>query len=592
MNLRRDCRPFVRVASATALLLVAVKPEARAQGYVVYQFDGVNQADAFGFPFAVEGAGDVDGDGTPDFLAGTPFADPGGIPNAGEVRILSGATGGLIRSLAGTSPFGMLGFACAPAGDVDGDGRQDQVVGAAGVSPPGAVDAGRVLVYSGLDGSVLLSIVGTDIGGNLGFSVAGLRDVNGDGVPDVAAGAPETAIPGIFGAGRARVWSGASGALLHTFTGASASAYLGFAVAIPGDWTGDGRAEIAVGGPLSGTVALGPVGQVIVYSGLTGLPLYTLNGSAAADGLGFRLATPGDLNADGVDDLFAGAPGASPGGLPLAGRALAYSGATGAVLATLDGAGPAEFFGWGVSGAGDLDRDGLPDLAGGAPFADGTGPTGPMIDAGQVKVYSGTSEILKLEGDAPFDEFGSAVAGAGDPVADGFPDLLVGAPFVEIGAGANVGQVRLYTVVGIPAGSSVYGTGCAGTGGFLPLIATTGGAPTIGHPAFGFVLTRALGGAQAFLFASDAQNVPGFPLGGCLVHIAPFLPYPVVELSRVSSVYGIAGMGGVGSAVKYVPIPNVPALQGMTAYFQWSVFDSAGPNGQFITSNALALTIL
>ncbi|HKB16773.1 MAG TPA: hypothetical protein VKF62_11960 [Planctomycetota bacterium] len=591
MHQRREFRSSVRVASAGALLLAALRPEARAQGYVLYQFDGVNSADVFGFPFAVEGAGDVDGDGVSDFLAGTPFSDPGGVPNAGEVRVLSGATGALIRSLEGTVPFGLLGFACASAGDVDGDGRQDQVVGAAGVSPPGAGGAGRVLVFSGATGLVLRTIDGTDTGGALGFSVAGARDVNGDGVPDVVAGAPQTSIPGTFAVGRAGVWSGATGALLYAFTGASANAFLGFSVAGPGDLDGDGRAEVAVGAPLSGTVALGPVGQVFVYSGLTGLPLYTLNGSAIADGVGFRLATPGDLNGDGVEDLLAGAPGASPGGLPLAGQALAYSGANGAVLQTLDGSGPADFFGWSASGAGDLDRDGLLDVAVGAPFVDVPAPTGLKIDAGQVKVYSGSNAILTLDGDAAFDEFGSSVAPAGDADADGFPELLVGAPFVEIGSGANVGLVRVYTVIGIPAGSSVYGTGCSGTGGFVPSIETTGGLPTIGHPGFGFVLTRALGGAQAFLFASDVQNVPGLPLGGCTVHIAPGLPYPVVELSRVSSVYGIVGMGGAGSAVKSVPIPNIPALQGMPVYFQWSIFDPAGPNGMFITSNALALTI-
>ncbi|MGH7150486.1 MAG: integrin alpha, partial [Planctomycetota bacterium] len=356
----------------------------------------------------------------------------------------------------------------------------------------------------------------------------------------------------------ARAWSGATGAVLHTFTGGSASAFLGFSVAGPGDLDGDGRAEIAVGAPLSGSTVTGPVGQVFVFSGLTGSPLYTFNGSAIADGLGFRVAAAGDLNGDGFEDLLAGAPGASPGGLPLAGQAFAYSGANGALLATFDGSSPVDFFGWAICGSGDLDRDGIPEVVVGAPFADVAGPSGLSIDPGEVVVYSGTSAILTLGGDAPFDEFGSGVAGPGDLDGDGFPDLIVGAPFVEIGAGANVGRVRAYSSVGIPAGSPAYGVGCPGAGAFLPSIATTGGLPTVGHPGFGFVISRALGGAQAFLFASDVQNVPGFPAAGCLIHIAPSLPYPVVEMSRVSSVLGATGVGGVGSALKKVPIPNDP----------------------------------
>jgi hypothetical protein len=562
---------------------------AGGQGYVLHQFDGANPLDFFGFPFAVAGAGDVDGDGVPDFLAGTPFADPGGIASAGQVKIFSGATGGRIRSLEGAVALGLLGFSAGSAGDLNGDGRADQVVGAAGASPGGVGGAGQVLVFSGADGSVLLALDGTDAGGALGFSVAGTGDVDGDGIADVAAGAPQTSVPGLNGAGRARVFSGAGGAVLHTFTGGSASAFLGFSVAGMGDWNGDGGVEVAVGAPLA-NAGSGPVGQVQVFSGLTGALLYAFNGTAIADGLGFRVAGAGDVNGDGVADGIGGAPGADPSGMPEAGQAFVWSGATGALLTALDGSASADFFGWSVAGVGDLDRDGLADVAVGAPFVDVGGFAG-LIDAGQVRVFSGGNEILRLDGEAPFDEFGSALAAAGDPNGDGFPDLLVGAPFVEVGGNANVGQVRVWSGVGIPVGSLAFGTGCSGTGGIAPLVEASGGVPSIGNTTFGVVLAKALGGSQAFLFASDAPNVPGLVFAGCSIHILPTLAYPIVEVSRVSSVSGPAGVAGAGSAVKHVSIPNDPALHGLTVYFQWSVSDPASPNGGFVTSNALALTI-
>ncbi|MGH8059171.1 MAG: FG-GAP-like repeat-containing protein [Candidatus Entotheonellia bacterium] len=139
---------------------------------------------------------------------------------------------------------GMLGHAVAGVGDVDGDGVPDVVV----TTSSGAGGAGSVSVFSGASGQRLWRVAG-ELGEQLGYAVAGIGDVNGDGVPDVVVGAPFTAPGGVAWAGSVYMFSGVDGRLLWRVDGVESGDQLGYAVAGVGDVDGDGRPEIVVGAP-------------------------------------------------------------------------------------------------------------------------------------------------------------------------------------------------------------------------------------------------------------------------------------------------------------------------------------------------------
>src|SRR5262249_35567270 len=144
-----------------------------------------------------------------------------------------------------------LGFSVAGAGDVNGDGRDDAIVGAPGDDTGGAL-AGRVRVYSGLDGAVLFDFTG-DEPDRLGIAVAGAGGLDGDGRPDIVAGADY---------GFVRAWSGADGTVFFTVPGPN----LGTSVAGAGSVNGDCFAELVAGDPVQSGAAGEEVGHVFVFS--------------------------------------------------------------------------------------------------------------------------------------------------------------------------------------------------------------------------------------------------------------------------------------------------------------------------------------
>lgn len=292
--------------------------------------------------YAVAGGADLDGDGVPDVLSGA--------PGASEVALYSGATHERFGVLEG-DPSEFFGGAVALVGDVDGDGVEDVLVGAERASGT-AIDEGRVSLWSGADGTPLWSVPGAGAGDFLGSAAARLGDVTGDGVPDVLAG-------GRGNGGHVYVLDGVDGARVREITVEGGVAFGRSFVAGLGDVDGDGVPDIYTGdyahdgnGQQSG--------HAWVWSGRTGALVWDVAGDARYAGLGTG-GPAGDVDGDGVVDLVLGSYLSSAAGV-LAGQVSVYSGRDGAVLRTITSKRDGENFGFDATGLGDVDGDGVVDL--------------------------------------------------------------------------------------------------------------------------------------------------------------------------------------------------------------------------------------
>jgi len=279
---------------------------------------GESAGDQFGW--SAGAAGDVNGDGYDDIIVGAHYHDRSLTDqNAGKVYVYQGSAGGIeaTPSFTATGEFehDFFGNAVAGAGDVNGDGYDDIIIGARGNDESGQ-DAGKVYVYhggpSGLNTTPAFTDLGTDVESNFGNAVAGAGDVNGDGYDDVIVGAPRNPEGGQY-AGKVYVYLGGPGGLLKpaafVATGENAGDDFGFSVAGAGDVNGDGFGDLIVGAHGYQT----STGRAYVYAGCAGGPqataIFTATGEAANNHFGRSVNGAGDVNGDGLDDVGAGAYG-------------------------------------------------------------------------------------------------------------------------------------------------------------------------------------------------------------------------------------------------------------------------------------------
>lgn len=411
--------PLAIALSLTIAPTARATPGAFAEADVVVlaQIDGDG-----GFGWAVSEVADVDGDGVMEALVSAPFNDEGG-DKAGAIYLYSGAGGALLFAAKG-EPGDNLGYGIADAGDVDDDGVPDLIAGAPGVG------GGRALVYSGADGSLLLTLASEADGASFGAAVAAAGDVDGDGHGDLLVGAPSDASAGAD-AGRVHLFAGIDGATIWIRDGAAGS-MLGAGTAPLGDVDDDGVPDLVVGAPGAG-------GAVHVLSGADGADLYPpLVADPGGAVLGqFFVAGLGDLDGDGIPEVYGGDYGDASGGKG-SGKAYVWSGADGERLFTFDDGAPGDGCGCGRR-AGDADLDGVPDVAVGCYNA----TNGDVPNAGYVAIYSGSDGALlrTIHGTTPGEQLGFDVVTLGDVNADGSDDLLVS------GAGDN----RIYILGGAPA---------------------------------------------------------------------------------------------------------------------------------------------
>jgi hypothetical protein len=271
------------------------------------------------FGGSVAGVGDVNGDGYDDVVIGAENNDGAGT-NAGEVYLFLGSKFGL-KSTPSWSDQGevagdLFGYTVAGAGDVNGDGYFDVLVGARW-NDGGGTSSGEAYLYfgssSGLSASPDWSKQGEAASDEFSRSIAGAGDLNGDGYDDVIIGAFSNDDGGT-NAGKAYVYFGSSSGLSTipdwNVTGEGAGDLLALSVSGAGDLNGDGYDEILIGAPQndgSGSNA----GKVYLFlgsaSGPSGTVDWSFQGETAADQLGGSVASAGDVNNDGYDDIIMGA---------------------------------------------------------------------------------------------------------------------------------------------------------------------------------------------------------------------------------------------------------------------------------------------
>jgi len=346
-------------------------------GALLYTWYGGAIDDFFGDH--VSAAGDTNADGYADILVSARNA--GGA--SGSVYVYSGFDGSLLHQWDGATPGTSLGFSISGAGDSNADGYDDVLIGAPGYDITGKSNVGAVYLYSGATGAQLRMWKGTQSNGGFGNAVSGAGDVNGDGKADVIIGAPRENAAS-YAEGVAYVYNGWSGMLLRKYEGAQPYDEFGFSVSGAGDVNGDGRADVAIGSRQAAVGTLYYAGSVFVRSGVNGALLHQYDGTTQNGSFGYSISNAGDTNGDGVEDLIIGAYSEDPAGLSNAGSAYLYSGNSGALLAKWDGSYTEDNFGATVSGAGDTNGDGLADVIVGAAGED----LGPNDYAGGAHVYS------------------------------------------------------------------------------------------------------------------------------------------------------------------------------------------------------------
>ncbi len=227
----------------------------------LYTFEGDSAGDGFGG--SVSGAGDVNGDGYADLIVGAAGDDNNG-DFSGSARVFCGLKGSILYTFEGNFAGDQFGITVSSAGDVNGDGYADLIVGALNDDNNG-MDSGSARVFSGLNGSILYTFDGDSSGDQFGRFVSGAGDVNGDGYADLIVGAASDDNNGDF-SGSARVFSGLNGSMLYTFSGKSSFGFFGTSVSGAGDTNGDGYADFIVGARNEGVFGMNS-GSARVFSG-------------------------------------------------------------------------------------------------------------------------------------------------------------------------------------------------------------------------------------------------------------------------------------------------------------------------------------
>ncbi len=370
------------------------------------------------------------------------------------------------------------GYSVASAGDVDGDGLDDILIGAPGLNSQSSGHAYLFLGSSMVNNQNLsqpdYAFVGEGPGDEFGYSVASAGDVDGDGLDDILIGAPNH----LNESGRIYLMLGSSlgvpgagpinaNTADYKIQGEYNEDQAGKHFSSAGDIDGDNLDDLLFGVPGHASPGSLMSGKAYLMLGVSlgadsflnlGNSDYHFTGQSSHNSLGASVASAGDVNGDGFDDILIGETGYDDGANQEIGRVgLFYGGNFGLFITQYDfsqaeytfvGQSSYSFAGSSVSSAGDVDEDGLDDILIGSYAHDGYSGAAYLVSSTNLQSLPSQSEIAlqtstyKFFGESADDYAGYSVSSAGDVDNDGIPDILVGA------YGYNTDRGRGYLYLG------------------------------------------------------------------------------------------------------------------------------------------------
>ena len=402
-----------------------------------------NQADAQ-FGTSVSGLGDINFDTKSDFGIGAPYYDDD-LREEGQVSIYYGISSSLSSSdkvLETDIPLAQLGASLAPAGDINGDGYDDMIAGSPDYEN-GEQSEGRIQVYlgsaSGFSSTPSWIYESNSMNARMGASVASAGDINGDGYSDILVGAPGYS-NGQNAEGKLMIFLGSAQGISSSspfwqYESNQSAANLGASVASAGDINNDGFSDILVGAP-GASNSNGNVGMVMLFSGNPIGPdsiLWTSYGPNSGCRFGATIASA-DINADTYNDIFIGAPSYnSDSDIAPEGGVFCYFGRKTKPSDTVNWrysiSNDNSELGYAIANIGDVNMDGFTDIAIGAPsFSNG------QNNEGVINVFYGNTQGLSLipswytESNTNGSKLGTSLSGYGDFNADGISDMIAGCP--------------------------------------------------------------------------------------------------------------------------------------------------------------------
>ncbi|MFN6483413.1 MULTISPECIES: hypothetical protein [unclassified Nostoc] len=455
-----------------------------------FTINGIDRFDFLGL--SVSTAGDINGDGIDDLIIGAPFANNPNFSSLGQSYVVFGSKGGFDAQLNPSNLNGTNGFAInsiaydysgisvSSAGDINGDGIDDLIIGAYGADPNGISSGQSYVVFgskggfdaqfnlSTLNGTNGFAINGINAGDESGDSVSSAGDINGDGIADLIIGAP-FADPNGIASGQSYVVFGSKKGFAASFDLSTLNGINGFAinginsldasgwsVSSAGDINGDGIDDLIIAARRADPNGTDSGQSYVVFgskkgfaaqlnlSTLNGTNGFAINGINADDESGWSVSSAGDINGDGIDDLIIGARSADPNGTD-SGQSYVVFGSKKSFAAQLNlstlngtngfainGINPFDSLGWSVSSAGDINGDGIDDLIIAAPNANTIGSGQSYVVYGSKGGFDAQFDLSTLNGTNGFIINGisssvKSVRGAGDVNGDGFDDLILGA---------------------------------------------------------------------------------------------------------------------------------------------------------------------
>jgi hypothetical protein len=429
-------------------------------------------------------------------------------------------------------------------------------------------------------GEVLLRRSALELGftaqDGFGASATVIPDLDGDGVADLAIGAPWADVDGLVDAGVVVLLSGSDGRVIRTLRGSAPGEEFGWAVTRLGL-----SGLLLVGAPNNASSPHPQEGRVYLFDS-RGELLRRITGHTPFGAFGSAIVeVPGDNR---LDFLVS-----APGQLPTpegAGNVFLYS-SDGSLQTVFEGDMPGDGFGLALASIGDVNGDGMTDILIGAPFASAQG----VVRSGSVYLFSATGSLLRrFDGDEAGAEFGSAVSGGGDVDGDGRPDFMVGAPLADVNELPDAGRAFVFYSSSMAVGLRIHGKVPRGhlgrrvllehqCGGFIyarcmdfnndgladPVAVASGGEAGNEHAIFAFTRRSLVTGS---VFCSDFSTAPepGITLFGDAAIESDFLKLTPAESSRFGIAY-IEDFGRGGSVI------------GFTARFQAALFGSTCCDG-------------